>query len=101
MLDRMNIVEEMREADRKLDRDVERIMSASPRCEIHGCHFVAGCGVAGEPTHVFGPGGGCPQCFWEQRNEQMRLQHYELSTGELAAQPSFSSQSKGEKACQS
>lgn len=64
---RMTIIEEMREADRKLDMDVERIMSSTPRCEIHDCHFVAGCGVAGEPTHVFGPGGGCPQCYWESR----------------------------------
>jgi hypothetical protein len=57
------------EFDRLDEARYEMAMAAVPRCPIHGSHFVMGCGVAGEPTHIFPNGGGCPTCYWESRRQ--------------------------------
>jgi hypothetical protein len=56
----------MREQDRQLDRQVERIMEKAAHCIKHHVPFVAGIGM-GDEFFAFGPGGACPECFWEER----------------------------------
>ena len=68
MRDFMSAIEEMRQQDRQLDRDVERILVAAPKCPVHGNPFVLGVGI-GEEFFAF-PSGGCSECFFEKRKEQ-------------------------------
>jgi hypothetical protein len=74
-LDADDVAQMEREQDR---HDAIVYRADATRCPTHGCVFVAGCGVAGEPTHYFGPGGGCPACYWESKKPSAALKQFEV-----------------------
>ena len=61
----MNWEEERLQYERQLDRSVEKIIAAAPRCEIHGNPFIAGVGI-GDKFYPAKPGGECPVCLRER-----------------------------------